>query len=253
MLPSRQCGDILAGMNFCLLQLGGLSKHLLWDNETGIVSHHQLISQAQGWAGSLGASVILAPPRDPETKGRVERTNRFVQHSFVPARSFTSIDDFNMQLQDWVTTIANTRVQKTTRQRPVDLLLEERSKLVALPQNLPLAVISERIRLPRSYYVTMQTNNYSVDPTVIGRFVDIHMSLNRVQVFCEGVLAADHARCYGHNQVRIDPVHVRKAKALRKSFQQQHHANHERFDQLAQVEQRDLAFYDQLYCKEAQQ
>jgi transposase len=75
MIPTRQCGDILAGMNLLLGRLGGLPERLLWDNEAGLVHAHRLIPQAATWAGAMGAAVKLAKPRDPKTKGRVERAN----------------------------------------------------------------------------------------------------------------------------------------------------------------------------------
>jgi hypothetical protein len=46
MIPTRVCGDILAGMSLLVSRLGGLPNRFLWDNEAGIVSKHRLIPQA---------------------------------------------------------------------------------------------------------------------------------------------------------------------------------------------------------------
>ena len=46
----------------------------------------------------------LAPPRDPEFKGMVERNNGFFETSFLPGRAFASPVDFNAQLAEWLTT-----------------------------------------------------------------------------------------------------------------------------------------------------
>ena len=48
-----------------------------------------------------------------------------------------------------------------------------------------------KIRLGRDYYVRLDTNDYSVDPTAIGRLVDVTADLERVRVRCEGRLVAD--------------------------------------------------------------
>ena len=37
-----------------------------------------------------------------ESKGIVERANRFLETSFMPGRTFRSPDDFNTQLADWL-------------------------------------------------------------------------------------------------------------------------------------------------------
>ena len=76
MVPPRACGDLLSGMNVLLSRFGVLPKALLWDNEAGLVSRRKLIPQALAWSGSLGLPIKLAPVRDPETKGRVERHNQ---------------------------------------------------------------------------------------------------------------------------------------------------------------------------------
>ena len=41
--------------------------------------------------------------------------------------------------------------------------------MIALPPT-PLIGSAYRVRLPRDYYVPVVSNDYSVDPTVVGRF-----------------------------------------------------------------------------------
>ncbi|MDP8930193.1 MAG: integrase core domain-containing protein, partial [Actinomycetota bacterium] len=58
---------------------------------------------------------FLCERGDPEAKGLVERANRYLETSFLPGRSFTSSDDFNVQLGEWLETKANRRIHRTTR------------------------------------------------------------------------------------------------------------------------------------------
>lgn len=106
MLPSRMGGDLRSGMWVLLEDLGGVPKMLLWDNEAGIRARQRTAAETVAFAGTLGTRVWQARPRDPETKGMVERANGFQRSSFLPGRSFTGPDDFNAQLADWLT-IAN--------------------------------------------------------------------------------------------------------------------------------------------------
>ena len=84
----------------------------------------QLTEPAAVFAGTLATKIVLLPPRDPESKGVVERRNGFFETSFMPGRHFESPADFNDQFTDWLTT-ANARVVRTTKARPVDLLAAE--------------------------------------------------------------------------------------------------------------------------------
>jgi hypothetical protein len=64
-----------------------------------------------------------------------------------------------------------------------------------------------RIRLGRDYYVRLDTSDYSVDPNVIGRIVDVAADLDRVRVRLEGALVADHARVWARGMTITDPTH----------------------------------------------
>jgi len=245
MIPTRQCGDILADMNLLLTRLGGLPDRVLWDNEAGLVHAHKLIPQASAWAGGMGASVKLAKPRDPETKGRIERANGYLDSSFEPARRFESITDFNTQLDGWLDAKANRRLVRATGARPVDLLFDEQIALNPLPEPMPPASISQTIRLPRDYYVRVGGVDYSVDPSAIGRIITVEATLTRVEATCDGRLVASHQRCFKPGQTITDPAHVEQADRLRAQYQ--HAMAHHRDHRLVLVEDRDLASYDQLW------
>ena len=103
MIPSRQAGDILSGMWLLISQLGRVPKTLVWDRESAIGGTGRVSAPAAAFAGTLATRIRLAPPRDPEFKGMVERNNGFFETSFLPGRVFASPADFNAQLGDWLT------------------------------------------------------------------------------------------------------------------------------------------------------
>ena len=75
---------------------------------------------------------------------------------------------------------------RTIKAAPVDLLEADRAAMLPLPP-VPLHLgWRNQIRLGRDYYVRLDTNDYSVDPTVIGRMVDVAADLERVRVRARG-------------------------------------------------------------------
>ena len=97
---------------------------------------------------------------------------------------------------------------RTIKARPVDLLERDRPRMLPLPP-VPLHLgWRNRIRLGRDYYVRLDTSDYSVDPTAIGRMVDVSADLDRVRVRAEGRLVADHARVWARGITITDPAHV---------------------------------------------
>lgn len=224
MIPSRQGGDILSGMWMLISALGRVPKTLVWDRESAIGGTGRVSVSAAAFAGTLATRIRLAPPRDPEFKGMVERNNGFFETSFLPGRAFASPVDFNTQLTDWLTTRANTRTVRAIHGRPVDLLDTDRQAMTVLPPAAPSVGLTHRIRLARDYYVRVDTCDYSVDPRVIGRFVEVTASPTTVEVFCDRELVARHVRSWATHEVVTDPAHVATAHQMRIALAEQRRA-----------------------------
>ena len=218
LLPSRTTGDLLAGMWQLLSGLGAVPKMLVWDNESGIGQHRRLTVGARSFAGTLGTRIYQTAPRDPESKGVIERANGFLQTSFMPGRSFTCGADYNDQLAGWLPR-ANARMLRRTGEQPGVRVTEDTAAMSALPPVAPATGTSSRVRLGRDYYVRIAGNDYSADPTVIGRFVDVRAGLATVSVTCAGAVVATHQRSWAARQTITDPVHVTTAAQLRTAYQ----------------------------------
>ncbi len=217
MIPSRQAGDILSGMWQLIGGIGRVTRTLVWDRESAIGGTGRVSAPAAAFAGTLATKILLAPPRDPEFKGMVERNNQFLETSFLPGRIFTSPADFNTQLGDWLGR-ANARTVRSIQGRPVDLLEIDYLSMLPLPPVAPPIGLNNRIRLGRDYYVRADTVDYSVDPRVIGKFVDVTASAQEVTVFCNGEVVARHVRSWTKHGVITDPAHQAIAANLRKAF-----------------------------------
>ncbi|WP_307102230.1 IS21 family transposase [Arthrobacter globiformis] len=218
MIPSRMTGDLLAGMWELIGGLGAVPRRLIWDNETGIGRRNSFAAGVPAFAGVLATRIVQVRPYDPESKGVVERTNQFLETSFLPGRSFASPEDFNAQLAEWLLK-ANTRLVRRIGARPTELLPQDKAAMLGLPPVPPVTGFAARVRLPRDYYVRMGSNDYSVHPQAIGRFVDVTADLDTVRVSLDGRSVGDHSRSWGTGLTITDPVHVDAARTLRKAFQ----------------------------------
>jgi hypothetical protein len=90
--------------------------------------------------------------------------------------------------------------------------------MIPLPPVDPPTGLNQRIRLARDYYVRVDTADYSVDPRMIGRFVDVTASPDRVVVLCQGQIVAEHRRSWAKQAVITDPAHVALAQQLRRDL-----------------------------------
>jgi hypothetical protein len=180
-------------------------------------------------------------PNDPESKGLVERRNGYCETSVKPGRDIGSPADVHNQIGRWLE-LANARVVRTIKARPVDRLEADHAGMLPLPPVAPTVGWVNRVRLGRDYYVRLDSNDYSVDPSVIGRFVDVTADLSQVQVRHQGRLVASHDRVWARGMTITDPPHVAAAKQLREQFQAPRPAPDPQ-DGL----ERDLADYDRAF------
>lgn len=217
MIPTRQTQDLLLGSWSLIESFGRVPRRLLWDNEPGIGRRNRLAHGVSEFCGTLATRMHQLKPHDPESKGIVERRNGFFETSFMPGRSFDSPADFNAQFAGWLDG-ANRRVVRTTRARPIDLVDADRAAMPALPPVPPRVGWFNQVRLGRDYYVRVDSNDYSVHPTAIGRQVTVTADLQRVQVRLDGRVVADHARVWARHMTVTDPAHVAVAQRLREQF-----------------------------------
>ncbi|RPE27200.1 transposase [Streptomyces sp. Ag109_O5-1] len=217
MIPSWQADDILSGM------WSPDPRHPPGHEDAGLGPRGRdrgtgrVTAPAAAFAGTLATRIQLAPPRDPEFKGPVERNNQYLETSFLPGRQFALPHDFNQQLADRLVR-ANTRTVRAIQGRPVGLLEIDYQAMTPLPPVTPPIGLSHRIRLGRDYYVRVDMVDHSVDPQVIARFVDVTASPQAVTVFCDGRVVAEHPRSWAKHQVVTDAVHAATVARMREAL-----------------------------------
>jgi transposase len=234
---AKEAPDILWGVARCLSSLGGLPQTLVWDREGALHAGDGRPSEAfAAFCGELRVGWCILAPADPESKGIVERLQGFMETSFEPGRSFAGPADFQLQLDRWFSERANTRTHKTLRCRPADRLAEERQALARLPE--PMPELDRRLvtRVPADPHVRVDTNDYSLDPRLVGRRVEVRVSQSEVLAVAldTGELCARHERCFARHRTITALEHRRALRELRGAPAEPH------------VEARPLSRYDAL-------
>ena len=235
MIFSKETEDLLAGIAGCLQRLGARPKELVWDRQAGIHGHGGRPSEAfAAFCGQLKVAWRFCEPADPQAKGAVERLQGYAETNFEPGRRFANELDFQDQLDSWFVRV-NARTHKTLRARPVDRLVEERQVMAPLPAVMPDTARRWVTRVPPDPHLRIDTNDYSLDPRLVGRRVEVRVDQQRVlaTVLDTDEVACQHQRSFARHRTITALEH---ARALRKGRQPRE----------AQVEVRPLDVYDQL-------
>jgi transposase len=237
---SKALPDLLWGMNRCLGQLGGRPQTLVWDREGAI--HAGDGRPTEGFAAYCGRLAVgwqILEARDPESKGLLERTHRFLRSNFESARSFASELDYQDQLDRWFAERANPRFHRGIRARPSERLLAERESMRQLPERMPPTALRRVLRVPQQPYLRFDTNDYSLDPRFAGRRVEVRIGRREIAAVAldSGELAARHRRSFARHLTFTDPAHRAELDRLRGNRRRGHDV---------EVELRPLHRYDAL-------
>ena len=235
---SKEAPDILAGLLRCLVRIGGLAEKLVWDREGALHAGGGRPTDAfASFLGQLALGWIILGPRDPEAKGIEERGHRFLRTSFEPARLFASPRDFQEQLDGWYDGRANIRFHRGIRARPVERFASERLELRALPAALPDLDRRTVLRVPPQPYARIDTVDYSLDPTFVGRRVELRVSQTEVSAIAldTGELVARHARTFARHVTVTALEHKRALQEQRETRRRE-----------ITVERRPLERYDRV-------
>jgi transposase len=214
---SKEAPDLLFGMGRCLWRLGGLPETVVWDREGAIHAGGGQPTEAfAGFCGQLALGWRILEPADPESKGLLERRHRFMRSNFEPGRSFAGPEHFQAELDAWNERV-DRRLHRTIRAVPAERLQQERRRMRPLPGR-PLD--SDRrfvVRVPQQPYLRWDTNDYSLDPRLAGRRVEVRVSQRELTAVAldTGELAARHRRVFARHRTLTAPEHGRLLRQLR--------------------------------------
>jgi transposase len=237
---SKEWADIAWGMNRCLRRLGALPGKVVWDREGAVhAGGGRPTDVFAGWCGQLTLGWIILDAGDCQAKGALERTHRFIHGNFEAGRLFANPLDFQLQLDQWSDKI-NARVHRSTRALVSARLAAERTRMRPLPARLPDVDRRWVARVPPQPYLRFDRNDYSLDPRLAGRRVEVRATQSEIGAVAldTGELAARHARVFAGGLAVTDPAHQRALEQLR--------GERKRRRSQPEVEIRPLERYDQL-------
>jgi hypothetical protein len=216
---------------------GGVGEKLVWN------------STFKAFADYWGFEPRVCQPYRAQTKGKVESGVKYFRRNFLPGREFVDELDFNEQLRQWTTTVADARIHGTTHERPIDRFAREREHLVATHSRPSFQLEARRSRMvAEDYLVSFETNRYSVPCALIGKPVEVLRREGQLLIFHRDELVVTHRELEGKYQMRILPEHG--PGAIARNVRQRQSTRVGRDDTgrwtLPEVEVRDLAVYERI-------
>jgi transposase len=207
----------------------GVSRTILYDNLKSVVlervgDHVRFHPHLLEFAGHYHFAPKPCAPYRGNEKGKVERTIQYLRHAFFAARYFSSIDDLNRQLLEWIDRVAFARPVPAGAERKTvrDTFEQEKPLLLPLPQNRFETDLVRPVVSGKQPYVRFDLNDYSIPPDKIRTSLLLVASESSVRIFDGQTEIARHRRSYDRRAVIEDQAHLkiladqkRKARDLR--------------------------------------
>jgi len=203
--------------------LGGVPRTVLYDNLKSVVlerygEHIRFHPRLLELAGHYHFAPQPCAVARGNEKGRVERMIQYLRHAFFAARRFTSIDDLNAQLAQWIADTAHQRPVPgdPTGRRVADALDEERLHLLPLPEH-PFACDLVRAGASgKTPYLRFDGNDYSIPHTLIRRPLTLVASEHELRVVDGTTEVARHPRSYDRGQRIETEAHLAALTAAKR-------------------------------------
>lgn len=206
---------------------GGVPGKIMVDNLKSAVTHHikgeapVFNSKYLDFAQHYGFTIAACGVRKANEKGRVENGVGYVKKNFLAGLELPDFLALGPAAKIWLDTVANVRIHRETRRKPVEMLTEERSHLLALPPHpYDIATIAQ-VRASSQFRVTLDTNHYSVPAEYAGARLLLKIYPDRLCLYHEDRLIARHSRSYDRNRDFEDPDHPKELLQERKKARDQ--------------------------------
>jgi transposase len=172
-------------------------------------------------ANHFGFKIAACGVGKGNEKGRVENAVGYVKKNFLGGLDIPDFRVVNPAARQWLDTVANVRVHGATRKKPTDMFRTEKPAMLSLPE-MPYDVsVTNPVRATNRFRVTLDTNRYSVPSEYAGARLTMKAYPDRICIYHNGKLIAQHARSYDRHQDFEDPDHPKALLAQRRAAKEQ--------------------------------
>lgn len=187
----------------------GVPKHILTDNMSSIVntSSKKFVTEFTHFCKDMGTISKNCKVRSPQTKGKVESSNRFMSWLIPYNHEFETEQDI-INILDKITKQVNIKVNDSIGTSPLMLYNKEKEYLLPLPSNDILDSYvndTKTTTVSNGFLVYFRGNQYSVPPKFINKKVQLKELDNKLYIYYTKDLIALHDIC--DKKINYDKTH----------------------------------------------
>ncbi len=209
--------DLVAACHRCFNYFGGMPYEMVFDQDSIVcVSENAgdiiYTYEFEKFRQQCSMAVYMCRGADPESKGKIENTVKYIKGNFLVNRAFIDDQTLNASCLKWLERTANARVHGTTKRVPAEVFREERETLRPLDRDilLPETRIFRTVRKDNTIVYT--SNRYTVPFDTYNKHKEVIIKADDHTLYIEtpdGMLICEHRICEGRGQLIRNTDHLR--------------------------------------------
>lgn len=176
--------DLVDALYRCFEYFGGMPRQLVYDQDSIIVvsENEGDIIHTQAFAAFLAETKLdmrVCRKSDPESKGMIEASVKFVKGNFMENRFYMGIDIWNQSFEDWLVRTGNGQKHGTTKRKPTEMFMEEQEHLLPLYGIAPAKIAEDMDRIVRKDNTILYlSNRYSLPLGTFGSMKIVRLDVD---------------------------------------------------------------------------
>lgn len=218
--PGHTLEFFLEGHMEAFREIGGVAHRNRYDNLRSVVIQRRpdvkLNAQFLDFARHYSFSIYPCNPYRANEKGRVERVIRDIR-DFLRIHTFDSLSELNTKVSLWRTE-RNKRVHRSTGKTPLEMLKEEKLKVLPAIQYQPHRTIHATIS--RTGFMEFETNRYSLPAEYADMSCELVIYPEQLEIRVKGKKVATHKRSFAKKHKIEHPSHREKLLSVTPQFKE---------------------------------
>lgn len=180
-------------------KIGGVCNEYLTDNMSAIVTingkKRRINPKVSALFKDIDTGLRLCKVRTPQTKGKDENANKFINWIYPYDYKLESEEDLMTLIEETITSDANRQMNTGTMMPPSSLFIKEKEYLKPLPHKILLdSYLSHHNKqtVPPTLLIYYKGNKYSVPSDYISKTIDIYEISNELFIYYQSNYSKKH-------------------------------------------------------------
>nr|WP_184665529.1 IS21 family transposase [Texcoconibacillus texcoconensis] len=213
--------DVIRAHEHAFEYFGGIPVEMVYDQDALIVVSENggdiiLTEEFQKYHRERKFQIYVCRKADPESKGKVENSVKFIKQNFAKNRVFRNIDHWNEQCLNWLKRTGNGKVHNTIKKKPAEVFSVEKKHLKPITKKIVISPMNSSIAraVRKDNTVLYESNRYSVPLGTYDKRKTVYVFVTEEKIIqireaTDGPVLAEHQLCHGKGELIQDTQHRR--------------------------------------------